>query len=88
MAALSFVQRFRLTTHLRHRDELRVGLILLGDVGQPTEDQHAHDDHQHQQTKLFVTEIRSESESESESFLSVLRVDVYGRLVAVGAKAG
>ena len=86
MAALSFVQRFRLTTHLRHRDELRVGLILLGDVGKPTEDQHAHDDHQHQQTKLFVTEIRSESESES--FLSVLRVDVYGRLVAVGAKAG
>ena len=51
-----------LTTHLRHRDELRVGLIFLRDVGQATEDQHPHDDHQHQQTKLFVTETRSESE--------------------------
>ena len=49
---------FRLTTHLRHRDELRVRLVLLGDVGQAAEDQHPHDDHQHQQPELFVTKIR------------------------------
>ena len=45
---------FRLTTHLRHRDELRVRLVLLGDVGQAAEDQHPHDDHQHEQPQLLV----------------------------------
>ena len=44
------------TTHLRHRDELRVLFVLLRDIGQPTEDQHPHDDDQHEQAELFVTE--------------------------------
>ena len=51
---------FRLTTHLRHRDELRVRLVLLGDVGQAAEDQHPHDDHQHQEAQLFITETTNE----------------------------
>ena len=53
---------FRLPTDLRHWDELSVGLVLLRDIGQATEDQHPHDDHEHQQPQLFVTESRAESE--------------------------
>ena len=70
---------FRLTTHLRHRDELRVRLVLLGDVGQAAEDQHPHDDHQHQQPELFVTES---------GFLFIPRVGVYGLIEAGAAKGG
>ena len=42
--------------YLRHGDEHGVFLVLLTDIGQPTEDEHAHDDHQHQQAQLLVAE--------------------------------
>ena len=42
--------------YLRHGDELGVLLVLLTDVGEAAEDEHAHDDHQHQQTQLLVAE--------------------------------
>ena len=42
--------------YLRHGDEHGVLLVLLTDIGQPTEDEHAHDDHQHQQAQLLVAE--------------------------------
>ena len=38
-----------------HRVEHRPLLVLLPDVGQPAEDQHPHDDHQHQEAQLFIT---------------------------------
>ena len=41
-----------------HRVEHRPLLVLLPDVGQPAEDQHAHDDDQHQQPQFLVAEIR------------------------------
>ena len=41
-----------------HRVEHRPLLVLLADVGHPAEYQHAHDDDQHEQSQLFVTEIR------------------------------
>ena len=40
--------------YLRHGDEHSVLLILLPNVGEAAEDEHAHDDHQHQQTQLLV----------------------------------
>ena len=40
--------------YLWHRDEIRVLLVLLGDVGQPGEYEHAHNDHQHEQSEFFV----------------------------------
>ena len=43
-------------TYLRHRDKHGVLLVLLTDIGQPTEDEHPHDDHQHQQAQLLVAE--------------------------------
>ena len=42
--------------YLRHGDELGVLLVLLTDVGKAAEDEHAHDDHQHQQTQLLVAD--------------------------------
>ena len=42
--------------YLGHGDELGVLLVLLTDVGKAAEDEHAHDDHQHQQTQLLVAE--------------------------------
>ena len=45
--------------YLRHGDEHGILLVLLADVGQPTEDHHAHDYHQHQQTQLLVTETKN-----------------------------
>ncbi len=40
--------------YLRHWDEHGPLLILLADVGQPAEDEHPHDHHQHQQPELLV----------------------------------
>jgi hypothetical protein len=40
--------------YLRHGDEHGSLLILLADVGQPAEDEHTHDHHQHQQPELLV----------------------------------
>ena len=42
--------------YLGHGDELGVLLVLLTDVGEAAEDEHAHDDHQHQQTQLLVAD--------------------------------
>ena len=44
--------------YLRHGDELGVLLVLLTDVGKAAEDEHAHDDHQHQQTQLLVAAVQ------------------------------
>ena len=41
-----------------HRVEHRPLLVLLPDVCEAAEYQHAHDDDQHEQPQLFVTEIR------------------------------
>ena len=50
---LSFLINF-VVHYLWHRDEVGILLVLLTDVGQPTEDQHSHDNHQHQQSQLLV----------------------------------
>ena len=47
-----------MTAFLWHGDEPGVLLVLLADIGQPAEDEHSHDDHQHQQTQLLVAEQR------------------------------
>ncbi len=44
--------------YLWHGDEHGPLLILLADVGQPAEDEHPHDHHQHQQPKLLVAAHR------------------------------
>ena len=44
--------------NLWHGDEFCVFLVLLADIGQPTEDQHPHDHHQHQQPELLVAETQ------------------------------
>ncbi len=42
--------------YLRHGDEHGALLVLLANVGQPAEDHHAHDDHQHEEAQLLVAE--------------------------------
>ena len=45
-------------SYLRHGDEPRVLLVLLRDVCQAGEDEHAHDHHQHQEAEFLVAEIQ------------------------------
>jgi hypothetical protein len=44
--------------YLRHGDEHGPLLILLADIGQPAEDKHPHDYHQHKQPQLLVAAHR------------------------------
>ena len=43
--------------YLWHGNKSRSLLVPLRDVGQPGEDQHAHDHHQHQQPELLVAVV-------------------------------
>ena len=45
-------------SNLWHRDEHCIFFIFFADISKTTEDQHAHDYNQHQETKLLVTKIK------------------------------